>query len=222
MSLVKNSGGRFLASDDRVLYEVSDAEARSKVSQALRHQRSLLIRDKKSKGNSQVSGAPTRPRMTANSKSRITKSLKPKFAESPRIRVGVASKQRAVIECGEDVGNDHSHKIGGKVGSNSSPPTRQEQQLVDLEMLQTKVLAATRCPNRLSPFQQETQLSLELQGPNCATPIHKEQQIVAFDLPLQKLTLQLQGNQLYKDIDLDDVSEFSLVEILDDEFQCWS
>ncbi|KAL7555614.1 hypothetical protein ACA910_002238 [Epithemia clementina (nom. ined.)] len=51
VALVKKSGGRFLGIDpsNHELYEVSDAEARIKVSQALRHQRLVLDRKRRKK-----------------------------------------------------------------------------------------------------------------------------------------------------------------------------
>ncbi|KAL7571895.1 hypothetical protein ACA910_006532 [Epithemia clementina (nom. ined.)] len=220
ISLVKNSGGRFLASDDRVLYEVSDAEARSKVSQALRHQRSLLLRDKKSK-SSQVSGDPTQSRrITVKSSTKKTKSNKPKCSKSPTRKGDVALKQRSVIGCGKDVEYAHIHKIGGKLSSSCASPFRQESQKVAVELSKTQLMVLLpRGPNCLSPFQQETQQPLKHQGPQCVSPVQQEQQIVAFESADKKPLFQPLGNHLYTDIDMDEVSEFSLVEILDDDFQ---
>ncbi|KAL7571899.1 hypothetical protein ACA910_006536 [Epithemia clementina (nom. ined.)] len=222
MSLVKNSGGRFLASENRVLYEVSDAEARTKVSQALRHQRGLLVRDKKAK-SSQVSGAPTPPRrITASSKNKqMTKSLKPICATFPRETVGVTSMQNSLIECGKDVGNDQIHKIVGSiVSSNCVSPIRPEPQKVAIKVSTTQLPAEPRAPICWSSLSQETQLTLNEEAPNCVSPVQPEQPIIAFELPPKQLLVQPQGNQLYADIDVDEVSEFSLVEILDNDFQC--
>ncbi|KAL7557040.1 hypothetical protein ACA910_002256 [Epithemia clementina (nom. ined.)] len=57
VALVKKNGGRFLGIDqpNHELYEVSDAEARIKVSQALRHQRLVLDRKKQRKKSGKLS-----------------------------------------------------------------------------------------------------------------------------------------------------------------------